>query len=270
MLSYRNLFCLVGTFGLCATLSAGDERLADGDRLQLPATEITASVRGSPMPYLGTGRLANILTRYYIEGLGGAENWDLISSLMATGTLTLEKGEFDLSASQKKPDLIKMTIRANQRDLILAYDGETAWQKLPGRDTEPEPMAADEARRFIHNARFGNHLLYPFMEGKTIEYIDTVPTEGNICHQIRVTLETGYQVDYFIDIRTYLEIKVVNTDLRSETTNSVIYKDYIRESGIPIARQAESFENGKWVNSLKLEDVKVNAGVIPWMFKMRR
>ena len=28
-------------------------------------------------------------------------------------------------------------------------------------------------------------------------------------------------------------------------------------------------ENGEWVSSLTLDEVKINAGIIPWMFKMR-
>jgi hypothetical protein len=129
-------------------------------------------------------------------------------------------------------------------------------------------MAEQEARHFIHSARFGNYLLYPFAEGKRISLIDTVPVEGAICHQVRVELDTGYQVDYFIDIRSYLETKVVNTDLHSGVTNSVIYKDYTREFGMPIAKKVESREDGEWVSSLVLDEVKVNSGVMPWMFHM--
>jgi len=265
----RNICCFIGTLGLCAVLSAANDEKVAYDTLEIP-TEMNVILRQTPMPDLGAGRLAKILTRYYVEGLGGAHNWNQISSLKVSGTLRLESGEFELNAYQKKPNLIKMTIRGNQRDLVLGYDGTTAWQKLPGRDTQAEPMAEAEARRFKHSAHFGNHLLYPFAEGKRIDYIDTVPTEGNICHQIRVTLDTGYQIDYYIDIRSYLEIKVVNIDLRNGSSNSVIYKDYIREFGMPIAKTVESFEDGEWVSSLTLDEVKVNAGIIPWMFKMRR
>lgn len=95
-----------------------------------------------------------------------------------------------------------------------------------------------------------------------------MPVEGAICHQIRVELDTGYQVDYFIDIRSYLEIKVVNADLRSGSTNSLIYQDYTRELGMPIARKVKSFEGGKWVSTLLIDEVKINTGVMPWMFHM--
>ena len=129
-------------------------------------------------------------------------------------------------------------------------------------------MSELRGRRFQHSACFGSYLLYPFAEGKKIEYIDTVPTDGNICHQIRVTLASGYQVDYFIDIRSYLEIKSINTDLRDGEVNSVLYRDYTREFGMPIARQVESYEAGEWISTLIIEEVKVNSGVFQWMFKM--
>jgi len=235
----------------------------------LPEDEtLNVALRREAMPELADSRLGKILARYYDQGLGGEENWSKIESLRLSGTLKLESGEFELFAYQKKPDLIKMTIGGNQRDLVLGYDGETAWQSAPAEPGKYEPMGGKEARRFIHSARFGNHLLYPFEDGKTITYMDTVPVEGTICHQIRVLLDTEYQVDYFIDIRSYLEIKVVNTDLRTGFVNSVTYEDYIRELGMPIARKVHSSENGEWVSTLEVEEVSMNSGLMPWMFSM--
>ena len=51
---------------------------------------------------------------------------------------------------------------------------------------------------------------------------------------------------------------------------SVVYKDYIHESGMSIAKQIENFENGEWVSTLTLDDFKVNSGLMPWMFEMRQ
>jgi hypothetical protein len=240
-----------------------------GDRLDPKEQTLTPMLRETAMPDmadLGGGRLAKILTRYYEDALGGPENWASISSLKLSGSLKLEDSELSLTALQKKPNLVKMTLRRNQRDLVLAYNGTEAWQRAAGRDAEAVLMEDEEARRFIHSAQFGNYLLHPYAEGKEIVYMDTVPVEGNICHQIRVTLETGFQLDYFIDIRTYMEIKVASTDLLNGLTHSIIYSDHIRENGMPIARTSESYENGEWVSTLTLTEATVNAGVIPWMF----
>ena len=264
----RSICCLITSLGLFATLSGESDSKALGDTLTMPTEQTNAIIQQSPMPDLGKGRLARILTRYYNDGLGGAEQWDQISSLKLNGTLKLEEGVFELNAYQKKPDLIKMMIRDNRSHQVLVYDGTNAWKKITGSKTEPVPMTESEARRFKHSSLLGSHLLYPYARGKEIEYVDTVPTEGYICHQIRVTLDSGYQVDYFIDIRTYLQRKAVHLDLRSGLVNSIVYKNYVRELGMPIAKEVESFENGEWVSSLTLNDFKVNSGVMPWMFKM--
>lgn len=241
-----------------------------GDRLEVSDGALTPILRQTAMPELGDGRLAKILTRYYQDALGGEANWAEISSLKFSGMLKLENGQFTVTALQKKPDLVKITLRQNQRDLVLAHDGTHAWRLPPGRDAGPVLLGKDEARRFVHSARFGNYLLYPFAEGKDLLYLDTVPVEGSICHQIRVTLDSGFQLDYFIDIRSHMEIKVTSTDLISGSSNSILYSDYIREGGMPIARTVESYEEGKWVSTLTLLEAKVNPGVIPWMFKMPR
>ncbi|WPJ94073.1 hypothetical protein SH580_11575 [Coraliomargarita algicola] len=270
MILPRPLFCIFGALIICVAHVATAVEEAVDNFLQVPADQITATTRETAMPDLGEGKLAKIIQRYYEEGLGGKSVWEQISSLKLVGTLKLESGEYELKAYQKKPNLIKLIIRGDQRDMVLGYDGEVAWRKLPGRNVKAEPMSEVEGRRFIHNGFFGSHLLYPFALGKTIEYIDTVPTDGNICHQIRVTLATDYQVDYYIDIRSHLAIKSVSTDLLNNVVNSVVYRDYEREAGMPLAKQVESYEEGEWRSSLRIEEVKVNSGVIPWMFRMPR
>ena len=216
---------------------------------------------------MGADRLGSILNRYYKEGLGGPGNWEKVVSLRVSGRLKLEGGEFKFNAYQKKPHYVKVTIRGNQRHMKMGYDGSTAWQ-VSKKGTGAVEMESAQARHFIHGARFGNYLLYPYALGKQLEYLDTLPVDGAICHQIRVTLDSGYQVDYFIDIRTYLELKVITTDLHSEQVTSVVYEDYIREFGMPIARKVVRSENGVWASTLELDEVKVNSGVMPWMFKM--
>ena len=249
--------------GCLSQLSAGQAlRHPDGDNVML-------AVRNQSMPEeLGRGRIAKILERYYVDGLGGRENWDAVESLRVVGELTLEEGALELQAFQKKPNFIKIIISNSPRSsLVLSYDGETAWQQASNAEA-PVRMTEVEARRFIHSSVFGNHLLFPFQEGKTIELIDTVPIEGVICHHIRVSLDSEFQVDYYIDIRTYREVKVVNTDLQSGFETAINYEDYHVEMGVPIATSVTSFEDGKQVSMLKLNEVRFNTGVMPWMFSM--
>jgi hypothetical protein len=228
--------------------------------------ETTASLRQTAMPHMDSTRLGTILNRYYNESQGGTDVWRGVVSLRTSGTLTLESGEFGFNVYQKKPNYMKVTITGMHRRMQMGYDGKVAWRVV--EQGEAVEMDAEQARRFIHGAHFGSFLLYPYAKGKTIEYIDTVPVDGKICHQIRVTLDSDYQVDCFLDIRSFYEVKVVNTDLRSGLVNSVMYDDFVREEGMPIARKIVSYDNDVLVSTVVLDEIKVNTGAMPWMFEM--
>jgi len=243
---------------------------ADDEGILLPVPEVlNAAARQMAMPELGESRIAQIMERYYNDSLGGSDQWEQIKSLNVDGEIETDSGILRLSAYQKKPNLSKLILENEvaRNAITLSYDGEVAWKQL-GRRGKPQIMDPVEARRFIHTSHFGNYLLYPFAKGKTIRLIDTVPVEGAICHQIRVDLDTGYQVDYFIDIRSYLEVKVINSDKVTGLTSSIVYKDYTRKHGFPIAQRVENYENGELVSRLRVEEVKINSGVMPWMFEM--
>ncbi len=242
---------------------------AAAEVLKYPDGEAPLSIRQQPMPELDvSSKLGKILTRYYSKGLGGPKHWDKIESLRVSGTIEVGGDTMGISAYQKKPNYIKIALEAENGQIVfLGYDGKVAWRRY-GEHADAVLMESGEARRFIHSANFGNHLLYPYAKGKRIEYIDTVPVDGAICHKIRVSLETGYEVDYLIDIRTYLEVRVVNLDTETKLVSEVVYEDYIREFGMPIAKKVRNYESGELVSTLELEEVRVNTGIMPFMFHM--
>jgi len=259
--------CWYGALSLALLLSsrAAGEIAAAQD---VAIDEVALRLRQTAMPDMGGDRLGMVLNRYYRHGLGGAKNWDKVVSLRIAGQLSLDGGTYQFHAYQKKPHYLKITIHDPRRTMQLGYDGNLAWQQTgPAAPIEMEPVPA---RRFIQRAQFASELLYPYALGKQIEYLDTVPVDGAICHQLRVTLESGDQLDYFVDIRSHLESKIIRTDRRTGEVSETWLLDYVRESGIPIARKVVSSENGVWVSTLELDKVTVNSGVMPWMFKMPR
>ncbi|MGJ8639953.1 MAG: hypothetical protein ACSHYA_11225 [Opitutaceae bacterium] len=240
--------------------------LASEDLASLSEDESKTIHSRSPMPEMGKGRLERILNSHYQECLGGVENWEKVESLKLTGSLRTNSGKYSINVYQKKPSLIKVTIKNRRGMVVMGYDGDLAWNELPSSKGKVAPMEAEEARWFIHTSKFGSHLLFPFAKGKTIEYVDTVPIEGAICHQVRVILDTEFQVDYFLDIRNFLAVKVVHTNLRDDSELSVIYKDYTFDYFMPIARHTVNYEDGEFASEMKLREIKLNTGVMPWMF----
>lgn len=261
-----HLFCC-GALSLGLSLSsvhAAQTEPAASRRETIKKTDLQSAA----MPTTGNDRLGAILQRYYEQGLGGAENWERVMSVRMSGHLILESGQFALNIYQKKPHYIKISLSGNSYRIEKAYDGHSAWQASGQHASVISKMETAAARRFIHRAHFGSYLLYPYSSGKQIEYLNTVPMNGAVCHHIRVKLQTDYQVDYFLDAHRYLEVKTVHTDLRSGAVHSIRYSDYIRKSGIPIAQKIMRYEEGEWLSTLQIDTIKVNSGVMAWMFKI--
>lgn len=260
----QSILRILGSGVLCycaLTASAvGVDRLAVED-------ESTAVLSNIAMPKMGNQRLDSILMRYYAKGMGGTEIWDNILSMRVSGQLTLKSGRYDFHVTRKKPHYLKIVIRDGPRQVIKGYDGSVAWQSGSQVSDAMELPEAD-AREFILGAHFGSYLLYPYAPGKQIEYLDTVPVDGVLCQQVRVTLDTGFQVDYFIDTLSCLELKVVTTDLQTGQISATTYEDYTHEFGVPVARKVVSSVDGQWWSTFELDDVKLNSGVMPWMFQM--
>jgi hypothetical protein len=218
-----------------------------------------------PMPDMGDSELGRILNRYYERGLGGEDQWKSVESIRIDGTLRLGETAYGLRAYQKKPNHLKMVIDGPGGEAVFAYDGETAWRLEPGND-EPVEMTGQEARRFIHNAGFDTYLLYPLAPGKKIEFVETVPARGKLCHQVRVTLDTGYSIDYFIDIHDFRVLSSLSTDRQTGEVVENVYEDFAEPFGVPMARKVTSYENGEVTSVVEVDRFTANVGAMPWMF----
>ena len=233
--------------------------------LQVP-DDITASQREAAMPELGNSNLEKLLTRYYQLGLSGSDTWSGIYSIRLKGTLALIDKEFKMSCYQRKPNRLKMILDSSHGQIVLGYDGKEAWQHMPETNSPAALMSADEARRFIHSSVFGNYLLYPYRSGKTIEYLGTTREMDTVCHRIRVVMQNSYSVDYYIDVRSYLDVKIVNRDLKFNTSTTLLCSDFRTINGFPVAHKVVSKTDEGVETTLTLEQVDFNIGLTDWMF----
>ena len=235
------------------------------ERLQVPDS-ITANQRETAMPKLGNSNLEKLLTRYYELGLGGSDIWSGIYSMRLKGTLAFGGNEFKMRCFQRKPDRLKMILDSPHGQIVLGYDGVEAWQHLPETNSPAVLMSADEARRFIHSSIFGNYLLYPYRSGKTIEYLGTTREMDTVCHRIRVRLQNNFTVDYYINVRTLLDIKIVNRDEKLNTSTTLMCEDYRIINGFPVSFRVISTTEDGVETTLSLDQVDFNVGLTDWIF----
>ena len=120
--------------------------------------------------------------------------------------------------------------------MILAYNGAEGWSKKFNEAPPQLVRDAHQLRRLSKDARFFSHLLYPFQKGKAYEYLGVLREADRICHLIRVHTQEQFVLDYYIDVETFLEVKLLQIDkLGHFEETELYYSDYRLVEGIPFA-----------------------------------
>jgi hypothetical protein len=243
--------------------------LSLGDLVAQTATTERAREANQAMA-LPDGRLGRILERYFEEGVGGRENYARLESLLIEGTIQSEETVLPFRVFKKKPDLfrIRMGLSA-RREWVMAFDGKVGWEQHPDRNEgQPRVMEGNELVGFKLDSAFASHLLYPLAPGRKMEFIDTVPVDGRVCHEIRITFDSGWVLTYFIDIRSFNEYKLKTLAPGEDTPRETIFEDFRLVSGIPVAHKVTTRRGEQLINTVRIERVEANMGVMPWMFAM--
>jgi hypothetical protein len=233
---------------------------------QISATERTREANQAMV--IPEGRLGRILERYFEEGVGGKENFARLESLLIEGTIQSGDISRPFRVFKKKPDLFRIRVGLpNRREWVMAFDGRVGWERHPDRNEgQARVMEGNELDAFKLDSAFASHLLYPLAPGKKMEFIDTVPVDGRICHQIRITFDNNWVLTYFIDIRSFNEYKLHTLAPGESTPRETIFEDFRLVSGIPLAHKVTTRRDGEILNKVLIERAEANMGVMRWMF----
>ncbi|NQY33030.1 MAG: hypothetical protein HRT56_07655, partial [Coraliomargarita sp.] len=190
-------------------LSAADPAVED-------TAELEQRIRFSEAKAMDTEFLplqtAAILDNFYRRSFGGPENWAKVQSMRFDGILHLPQGKIRFIAFKKKPNLCKVVIfGGGAQRMIMAYDGEDAWQLMNSESDDPVDMPELEAINFIRDAELGGNLMFPKFPGKQIERLNGRIVEGSSCLVFKVTRPDGQEVEYAIDATTYSERQMAVT-----------------------------------------------------------
>lgn len=214
-----------------------------------------------------SAEMETLLSNYYQKTLGGIASWGKVQSIRFHGVLESPQGMVEFVAFKKKPNYCKIVIYgANHMRVVMATDGQDAWQL--GTDASPEAidMPELEAINFLRDASIGGHLLYPNMPGKTIDLLATERVNGELCYRFQVRLPDGLVVEYFIDVTDFVERRQVVTNAVSGQQEITDHFEHREVGGLQIPFRSVMSSNGEQVHAVRLLDVDLNVGAASWMF----
>lgn len=213
--------------------------------------------------------VANVLRNYYERNFTDADTWAAVESLRFDGTLHLGENALPYSAFKKKPDLYRIVLSTGPRhELVMAYDGRTVWQLNTRQSALAAPMISGEARNFIRDATTGGRLLYPGIPGKTIELVGTTLIDNRRAYELRTTLPDGQVIRSFLDMASFAEVQQITINNVTGKEELTRHSNFRMVEGIRIPFTSTLFVDGEQIHQSRIDEVRVNQGVISWMFDM--
>lgn len=271
-------FCLsmisMKTYGESTLLSLNDK---DSNELATSSINdllpenilITESLINASMPELKQSELGKVLTRYYNQCLGGADHWETIKSIKISADLDSTTGMYHYESINKKPNFYKIAISLDGVTNIVAFDGNNKWQKQISDEGVFFPEIVPQMDRMVNETELSSYLLFPLLKEKAFQYKGTVRKFNTVCHQISLFAEQDYLIDYFIDVESYFIVSIKITDTLREFSPVLIrYSDYQMVDGLYLAHHIETFIDGKWDSTLKVNSINTNVGALGWMFRL--
>jgi outer membrane lipoprotein-sorting protein len=208
-----------------------------------------------------------------LQAKGGAEKWKSVNSVKMTGRITLQGAELPLTVYAKRPNLNRQEIMLQDKRVVQAFDGTSAWVINPmmgGEEARELPKPAAETMR--HSADFDGALIDYKQKGHTVELVGREKMDGKEVYHLKVTMKGGdVQQHYYIDAASGIELKTsTDVDLGTGQKQPLVTEmsDYKQVDGIMIPHTVKQLLDGKPVVQMTIEKVEFNAPIDDGLFRM--
>lgn len=214
---------------------------------------------------------AEDVVRKYLAARGGLEKIRAIQSLEESITTFQMGHELPGRMLLKRPSRFRLEMTLQNKTMIRAYDGKTAWEAVPFHGSpEPQEIAADEAGPVIDQADFDGPLVDFEQKGTRIELVGREDVDGEPADKLRVTSSRGEVSYLYIDSETGLKVKQVSRrrQLGSEVEVETSLTNYKQVDGVWFPFSIDSRVGGKSAGRVVVHDIKLNVPLDDKLFAM--
>jgi hypothetical protein len=157
------------------------------------------------------------------EARGGLDKVKAIRSLRMTGRATVAPGtEAPVTIEIKRPSSLRLEFAFEDAHAVQAYDGRRAWGIAPG-ETQPRSLPAEAAKTMAQQTDLEGPLADYAAKGHQVELVGREKVDGGDAWKLRVTRKDGDVEYHYIDVKSYLPVRVSvertvrGTKIQSET-----------------------------------------------------
>lgn len=199
---------------------------------------------GQAVEMAGLPTLDELLARN-LASRGGAERLQGVKTMRLSGQMTVGPGrEAPVTIEMKRPNKLRLEFRFQGNTGVQAFDGETAWQRLPFRgDDEAELLPERETGAVRQQSDFDGPLVGWKQKGLELKVVAQELLNDTPHWKLHIGFPDGSSKDVWLDGESCLERK-------SESRRRVAGQTLVFESLVSDYREVDglrlphAFENG--------------------------
>ncbi len=222
---------------------------------------------------LASAQTAEELVAKNIQARGGLEKIKAVNTIRMTGKIYVSSIYAIVGVEKKRDHMLRQTFTVQGMTQIQAYDGSSGWQISPfGGRKDPELMGEDDMRELVDESDIDGPLVDYQAKGNKVEYLGHDTVDGDDVYKLKVTLNNGDIVYYYLDPDTYLEIKLEKQQFirGSVRETEEALGSYKQVAGVyyPYSIEASAKNDPSQHAVITIEKIEVNVPIDDSEFKM--
>ena len=204
-----------------------------------------------------------------LQAKGGVGLLKQTTSVRTLATASTPNGEVTITSLSKRPNLMRNEISGAGQNLVIGFDGTTAWVAPQGMPAQAMP-AGPQTEMMKQSSQIDSPLLDYQAKGMKVELAGTESEGERKLHHLVLTPKTGPRMHYFIDAATGLESRMVmESDEGGQLTRMEIrFSDFRTIGGRTVPFTTTQVVNGKEAGQLKFEKIEFNVPLDDSIFRM--
>jgi len=206
---------------------------------------------------------ADEIINKHIEAIGGKKKLNSIDSLYMEGIREIIRKEVIIQVAKVHGKLYRTDFEYDNSKGFTSVTPDGGWAFIPGQSQKAEPIAGERLKAMQLELDIHGPLIDYASKGNKAERNGKENIEGKEAYKIKLTLNNGKEVMYFIDTETYLVIQTRETKTRldSKAEKEIItnFSDHRLVDGIMVAHKITNPGSGLASGSTIFSTIKVNS-----------
>lgn len=147
----------------------------------------------------------------HIEAIGGADNWKKVTSIVQSGTMTVQGADVTVTRTVVNNKGSRQDISLMGMNGYMIVTPTAGWNFMPfNGQAAAEAMTAEDVKESQDDLDAQGSLIDYKAKGHSVEALGKEDVDGTECLKLKITLKSGRSETLFFDPKTFYLIKSIS------------------------------------------------------------